>query len=55
MTSETDTCPKCGNTELHHGYGLAGGGIGPYRTCLNDDCDFFEKTEDASSLESETP
>jgi hypothetical protein len=55
MTDEADLCPKCGGSEIHHGYGLAGGGIGPYRTCLNDNCDFFEKTLDASNTDGDAP
>lgn len=45
-----EKCPKCGG-ELYHGYGLAGGGIGAYTTCLNDKCDHFEKTQDAEDEE----
>jgi hypothetical protein len=45
-----DVCPKCGG-ELHHGYGLAGGGIGTYLSCLEDGCDYFDKTEDSSASE----
>ena len=37
-------CPKCGG-EITFGFGLAGGGYGPYWLCLTDDCDFFEKTQ----------
>jgi hypothetical protein len=40
-----DMCPKCGG-ELHHGYGLAGGGIGCYTACLNEECDYFDKVQD---------
>jgi hypothetical protein len=47
---EKDPCPKCG-TQVIYGYGLMGGGIGPYRLCPNDDCDFFEKTQDAEETE----
>ena len=35
-------CPKC-NSPLESGYGLAGGGIGPYFYCSSDGCDYFEK------------
>jgi hypothetical protein len=45
VTDETK-CPKCGG-EILLGYGLAGGGIGGYRYCDTDDCDFFDKTQDA--------
>lgn len=46
MSDETGKCPKCGG-EILFGYGLAGGGIGPYRYCDGDNCDYFEKTQDA--------
>jgi hypothetical protein len=39
-------CPKCGS-EIRGGYGLAGGGMGVYEYCLNDDCDWFHKFQDA--------
>ena len=35
-------CPKCG-TQTGHGYGLAGGGIGPYVYCMGNNCDYFAK------------
>ena len=35
-------CPKCGS-ELEMGYGLAGGGIGPYTFC---ECGYMEKFHD---------
>jgi hypothetical protein len=35
-----DVCPTCGS-KLEHGFGLAGGGFGPYTWC--GDCDFFAK------------
>jgi hypothetical protein len=41
----TDKCPKCGS-ETTFGYGLAGGGMGVYWLCLNDDCDYFHKEQD---------
>lgn len=41
-----DPCPKCGGRSLHYGYGLAGGGIGPYAFCADEQCDFFDKTQD---------
>lgn len=40
-----EICPTCGG-ELYSGYGLAGGGIGVYTSCLNDDCDYLDKTQD---------
>jgi len=30
-----DKCPDCGCKETEGGYGLAGGGIGFYESCLN--------------------
>jgi len=36
------TCPKCGG-EITFGFGLAGGGYGPYWLCLV--CDWFHKEE----------
>lgn len=39
-----ETCPKCG-TETQFGFGLAGGGYGPYVACMNDACDFFAKRQ----------
>ena len=43
-------CPKCGSpTTL--GYGLAGGGIGAYTACDNDECDFFDKVQDEEVCE----
>lgn len=41
-------CPKCGS-ETMFGYGLAGGGMGPYVMCDGPDegtCDFFMKKQD---------
>ncbi len=49
-----EKCPACGG-ELAYGYGLAGGGIGSYVMCLNDDCDHFDKKPDGSDVESEDP
>jgi ribosomal protein S27AE len=38
------TCPRCG-ASLWHGFGLAGGGYGPYSSCTSDECDFFTKKQ----------
>jgi hypothetical protein len=38
-------CPKCG-AQLEQGYGLAGGGIGPYEYCSSEQCDYFLKFPD---------
>jgi hypothetical protein len=43
--TEWGLCPKCGS-ELGQGYGLAGGGIGAYTYCTDDDCDYFDKVQD---------
>jgi len=43
---EGDTCPACGNKTLHHGYGLAGGGMGAYTYCTTDGCGEFDKFQD---------
>ena len=44
-------CKKCGK-EMRIGYGLAGGGFGPYFYCETEGCDGFEKFQDS---EMETP
>jgi hypothetical protein len=46
VASDYQTCPKCGQETLGLGYGLAGGGMGAYTYCVNDDCAFFDKTQD---------
>jgi hypothetical protein len=38
-------CPKCG-AETTGGYGLMGGGVGPYDFCEAGSCDYFHKTLD---------
>lgn len=38
-------CPKCG-CELEIGFGLAGGGFGPYEYCSNERCDHFIKWQE---------
>lgn len=38
-------CPKCG-FELKMGFGLAGGGYGPYEYCTNPHCDQFTKWQE---------
>lgn len=45
-------CPGCGGAAFM-GYGLAGGGIGSYTSCL-DGCDYFDKKEDQSVAPPET-
>lgn len=37
------TCPRCGAEDVSSGFGLAGGGYGPYESC--DSCDWFAKRE----------
>ncbi len=39
-----DPCPKCGSDETALGYGLAGGGMGPYATCER--CGWMGKEQD---------
>jgi hypothetical protein len=39
-------CPKCG-ADTHAGYGLMGGGMGAYVTCVTVGCDFFAKQQDS--------
>ncbi len=50
-----DTCPKCGNETLGFGYGLAGGGIGPYSYCEAEGCDYFDKSQDPEIGDHPTP
>jgi len=38
-------CPKCGK-RLEAGYGMAGGGIGPYFYCETEGCGTFIKSQD---------
>lgn len=47
MTDEDgDKCPHCG-TELETGFGLAGGGYGPYTFCPSEDCrKYFDKVQE---------
>jgi hypothetical protein len=40
---DASRCPKCGEPEPVLGFGLAGGGYGPYALCNNADCDWFVK------------
>lgn len=35
-------CPSCGKP-TEQGFGLAGGGYGPYCFCSDDNCNFFAK------------
>lgn len=42
--SGNEPCPHCPFGYLHYGYGLAGGGIGPYTYC--DTCEYFDKVQD---------
>jgi hypothetical protein len=38
-------CEKCGK-EMQSGYGMAGGGIGPYFYCETEACNNFVKLQD---------
>jgi hypothetical protein len=37
-----DNCLQCG-ARTEHGFGLAGGGYGPYVFCPNEACGYFSK------------
>lgn len=39
-----DGCPRCGN-DLIGGFGVAGGGYGPWYICARADCQYFIKRE----------
>jgi hypothetical protein len=39
---DLEKCPKCG-AWITHGFGLMGGGFGPYKFCNNEQCDWFWK------------
>lgn len=43
---DIERCPKCG-AFIELGYGLAFGGIGEYKYCSNEACDWFWKREDS--------
>jgi len=47
-------CPKC-QQPVVMGYGLMGGGIGPYWVCDTDGCDFFYKKQDSGDVHTPTP
>lgn len=47
-------CEKCGK-EMECGYGLAGGGIGPYFFCVTEGCDGFAKFQDPEMQEDDGP
>lgn len=46
MTLQMEECPKCKKLSVECGYGLAGGGCGPYFFCTAEPCDYFEKFQD---------
>lgn len=39
---DREKCPRCGSW-IGHGFGLAGGGYGLYKYCLNEACDWMWK------------
>ena len=39
-------CPKKCGGGIEYGYGLAGGGMGVYQYCSNEECDYWHKTQD---------
>ena len=41
----SENCPLCGG-ELQYGFGLAGGGYGPYTYCDNEGCSYFDKVQE---------
>ena len=49
--SELQQCPKCKEMTLGTGYGLAGGGMGAYTFCIDDDCGYFNKIQDKEFVE----
>lgn len=46
-------CPKCGS-KLEMGFGLAGGGYGPYEYCTNDKCNHFTKWQEHDDEQART-
>jgi hypothetical protein len=46
----SDVCPLCGG-QTTFGYGLMGGGMGPYVFCTEGDCDYFEKSQDTDDTD----
>jgi len=42
---ELEKCPKCGSW-IFIGYGLAYGGMGEYKECDSDSCDWWWKRQD---------
>ncbi len=40
-----DICPKCKRESVNSGFGLMGGGYGPYWFCVIDDCEWFYKKQ----------
>jgi hypothetical protein len=53
LENDCDVCPKCGADTID-GYGLAGGGMGFWRICGGDDCDFFEKPKNETFTDTTT-
>lgn len=45
VEQEEDECPRCNKKTLVHGFGLCGGGYGPYSYCTDEACGYFEKTQ----------
>lgn len=45
FSGDGKTCPRCGEESVLQGFGLAGGGYGPYEMCDADGCDWFAKRE----------
>lgn len=46
---ESLSCPHCGSNDKHTGYGMIGGGIGPYTLCAN--CGvLISKSQDSEAM-----
>jgi hypothetical protein len=49
FSGDGETCPKCKQKTVRWGYGLFGGGMGPWEVCDSGGvCDWFAKKQDAS-------
>ncbi len=46
---DMEKCPKCGSW-IDEGYGLAFGGMGHYKSCLNEKCDWWWKEQDMEDM-----
>ena len=47
FSADGETCPKCGKKTVRYGYGLFGGGMGPWEVCdAEPRCDWYAKKQD---------